>query len=52
MSGNGGYKVLACPGLNWTVVITSTNYNNRNAHDYTDELMGNFIVPTNESMKN
>ncbi len=46
MSGNGGNKVLACPELTLTVVITATNYNNRNAHDYTDEIMNEYIIPS------
>ncbi|MEL6142518.1 MAG: serine hydrolase [Bacteroidota bacterium] len=45
MSGNGGQKVLAIPALKLTVVITTTNYGNRKAHNYTDELMNKFIVP-------
>ena len=45
MSGNGGQKVLAIPELDATVVITTTNYNQRNAHPYTDELMDTYIVP-------
>jgi hypothetical protein len=45
MSGNGGNKVLACPELNLTVVITATNYNVRNSHNYTDEIMNDFIIP-------
>ena len=45
MSGNGGNKMVAIPELNATVVITTTNYNNRNAHGYTDELMNQYIVP-------
>lgn len=52
MSGNGGNKILACPDLNLSVVITSTNYNNRNAHNYTDELMNTYIIPSIESNKN
>ncbi|WCO02965.1 serine hydrolase domain-containing protein [Psychroserpens ponticola] len=49
MAGNGGNKVLACPELNLTVVITATNYNNRNAHNYTDEIMNTYIIPTTEA---
>lgn len=45
MSGNGGQKVLALPELKVAVVITTTNYGNRNAHNYTDEIMNEFIVP-------
>ncbi len=45
MSGNGGNKMVAIPELNTTVVITTTNYNNRNAHGYSDEIMNNYIVP-------
>lgn len=52
MSGNGGNKVLACPELNVTVVITATNYNNRNSHNFTDELMNTYIMPSIESLKN
>lgn len=50
MSGNGGNKVLACPELKLTVVITATNYNNRNAHNYTDEIMDAFIIPAIEKL--
>ena len=45
MSGNGGQKILALPELDVTVVITTTNYGNRNAHNYTDEIMNEFIIP-------
>ncbi len=45
MSGNGGNKVLACPELNMSVVITTTNYGNRNGHQYTNEIMNDFIIP-------
>ncbi len=48
MAGNGGNKIVAIPKLNVTVVITTTNYNNRSAHGYSDELMNNYIVPTLE----
>lgn len=49
MSGNGGQKVLAMPGLALTVVITTTNYGNRKAHGYSDALMNDFIVPAMEN---
>lgn len=45
MAGNGGNKIVACPDLNLTAVITSTNYNNRSAHKYTNELMDKYIIP-------
>jgi len=46
MAGNGGNKVMAFPDLNVTVVLTATNYGNRNAHNYTDELLNEYIIPT------
>lgn len=45
MAGNGGQKVLAIPQLQLSVVITTTNYGNRKAHDYTDALVNRFIIP-------
>ncbi|WP_338794176.1 serine hydrolase [Bernardetia sp. MNP-M8] len=45
MSGNGGQKILALPELGVSIVITTTNYNKRNAHNYTDEIVNEFIVP-------
>ncbi|HKI79962.1 MAG TPA: serine hydrolase [Ignavibacteriaceae bacterium] len=44
MSGNGGNKVLAFPGLNMTVVITSANYNTRGMHEQTDKILSDFIM--------
>ncbi len=51
MAGNGGQKVVAIPELDATVVITSTNYNNRKAHDYTHELLNSFVVPALDDLK-
>ena len=45
MAGNGGNKIVAFPELDITVVLTSTNYNNRKAHGYTDDLLNKYIVP-------
>ncbi len=46
MAGNGGNKVMAIPELNLSIVITTTNFNRRNAHDFTDELVNKYIVPS------
>lgn len=51
MSGTGGNKVLANPELGLSVVITTTNYRNRNAHNITDEIMNDFIIPAIEKLK-
>ena len=45
MSGNGGNKVLVFPGLDLTVVITSTNYNTRGMHEQTEKLLTDYILP-------
>ena len=44
MSGNGGNKVLAFPGLDAAVVITSTNYNTRGMHEQTERLLTEYIL--------
>jgi CubicO group peptidase (beta-lactamase class C family) len=46
MSGNGGNKVAAFPGLDMTVVITSTNYNTRGMHEQTEKLLTDYILPS------
>lgn len=45
MAGNGGQKVLAVPGLDVAVVITTRNFGNRMAHQYTDQLLEEYILP-------
>lgn len=45
MSGNGGNRMHAFPDLGLTVVVTTTNYGNRRAHSYVDEMLNQYIVP-------
>jgi len=45
MSGNGGNKVMVFPGLDTSVVITSTNYNTRGMHEQTEKLLTDYILP-------
>ena len=45
MTGNGGNKAAVFPGLDMIVVITSTNYNVRGAHELTDHLLMDYILP-------
>jgi CubicO group peptidase (beta-lactamase class C family) len=45
MSGNGGNKVAVFPGLDLTVVITSTNYGTRGMHEQTEKLLTDYILP-------
>ncbi len=44
MSGNGGNKVAAFPGLDMTVVITSTNYSTRGMHEQTEKLLTDYVL--------
>jgi len=44
MSGNGGNKVMAFPGLDMVVVITSTNYNTRGMHQQTEKLLTDYVL--------
>jgi CubicO group peptidase (beta-lactamase class C family) len=44
MSGMGGNKVLIFPALELVVVITSTNYRVREAHQLTDGLLREFVL--------
>jgi len=45
MNGNGGNKVLIFPGLDAVVVVTTTNYNVRGAHQLTDKLVTDHVLP-------
>ena len=45
MSGNGGNKVAVFPALDMVVVITSTNYNTKGMHEFTDKILADYIVP-------
>lgn len=51
MSGNGGNKVMAIPSLDLAIVITTTNYNNRDAHNYADEIVSKYIIPGTVEVK-
>ena len=45
MSGNGGNKVVGIPALDVAIVITSTNYNNPKMHQYSHDIIDNYLVP-------
>ena len=44
MSGNGGNKVLVFPGLDMSVVLTSTNFNTKGMHQQTEQLLTDYIL--------
>jgi CubicO group peptidase (beta-lactamase class C family) len=48
MSGNGGNKVLVFPGLDMSVVLTSTNYNTKGMHQQTEQMLTEYILPSVE----
>jgi CubicO group peptidase (beta-lactamase class C family) len=46
MTGTGGNKVVVVPGLDITVVITSTNFNlGMKAHQYSASMLSDYIIP-------
>ena len=45
MNGAGGNKVVVLPGLEAVVVITSTNFGRRDAHQLSEKLLTDFIIP-------
>jgi CubicO group peptidase (beta-lactamase class C family) len=44
MNGNGGNKVLVFPGLDMSVVLTSTNFNTKGMHQQTEQLLTEYIL--------
>lgn len=48
MSGNGGNKAAVFPGLDLSVVITSTNYSTRGMHEQTEKLLTDYVLPSVE----
>ena len=44
MTGNGGNKILAFPGLDMAVVLTSTNFNTKGMHEQTEKLLTDYIL--------
>lgn len=45
MSGNGGNKVAIFPELDLVAVITTTNFGQNNAHQNSDRLIEDFLLP-------
>jgi CubicO group peptidase (beta-lactamase class C family) len=44
MSGNGGNKDMVFPGLDMSVVLTSTNFNTKGMHQQTEQLLTDYIL--------
>lgn len=48
MTGTGGSKILAFPNLEMTIVITSENFRERNAHELSEKLLSDYILASIE----
>ena len=48
MTGTGGSKILVFPNLRLTVVITSENFRERNAHELSERLLSDYILASIE----
>jgi CubicO group peptidase (beta-lactamase class C family) len=46
MFGNGGNRVVVVPGLKLVVVVTTTNFNQRDAHPLADKLVESIVTIT------
>lgn len=46
MAGSGGNKVFVLPDLDAVVVITTTNFQVRDAHALSEKLLAKLIIPT------
>ena len=44
MSGNGGNRVAVFPEISLVAVVTTTNYNRRDAHAMTDKLLSDYVL--------
>lgn len=50
MAGSGGNKIAVIPELNTVAVITSTNFGSGNAHQQTEIILNDYIIPEINSL--